>query len=247
MTNTEKDKLLDKIKKILAKAGNNPNEHEAAMAAEMAQEMLARHNLTMADVAAAEDKAEEIVQSDDPVTTTAHPWRRPLATAVATMYFCKYVFYSQGGKNRHIFVGTRANVAVAEMMFVYLITAVERLAQQGARSVPEKERSPYRTSFRAACSKRLCWRIAELITEAKRGKQTSSGTNLPACLDLYKKHETANEEWANNKWKSMRQVSAKLRTDLHYKGNTDGDRAGHTIGLNQQVSRQGNTPAKALT
>jgi len=45
-----REKLAERIRKLLALAGNNPSEAEAAMAMERASALLAEHNLTMAEV-----------------------------------------------------------------------------------------------------------------------------------------------------------------------------------------------------
>ena len=52
--------LLEKISKLLALA-SSPNEHEAALAAEKAAELLAKHNLSVADLG--QDKDEDITKS----------------------------------------------------------------------------------------------------------------------------------------------------------------------------------------
>jgi hypothetical protein len=239
MTNEDKDKLLDKIKKMLAKAGNNPNEHEAALAANMAQELLARHNLTMADVPD-DDQPDDLadIVTDGTIVTASHPWRRPLGSAVATMYFCKYMFVGAGGKNKHMFVGARHNVAVATVMYLYLLTTVERLAQEGSRSIPAQEKSPYRTTFRGACSTRLCARINERIRDAKQGTaMASTGTTLPALLSLYDRATSLNDAFIASKFGKLRQVTSRIR-NLHAKGYYDGDAAGRNIGLDQQVAQQ---------
>ena len=42
-----REKIIERIRKLLALAGNNPNEAEAALAMEKAQAELALHNLSM--------------------------------------------------------------------------------------------------------------------------------------------------------------------------------------------------------
>ena len=44
---TDMNKMLEKVKKLLALAGNNPSEEEAQAAALKAQELIAQYNLDM--------------------------------------------------------------------------------------------------------------------------------------------------------------------------------------------------------
>ena len=43
------ERVLEKVKKLLALAGNNPSEAEAQAAALRAQELIARYNLSITD------------------------------------------------------------------------------------------------------------------------------------------------------------------------------------------------------
>jgi len=235
MTEEMKEKLIDRIKKLLALAGNNPNEVEAAAAAEKAQELLALHNLSMADVkSTSQDKDEVELQGG--LYTSAHPWRRPLGNAVAALYFCKYMYRPYSGKNEHLFIGTKANIAVATMMFSYLFETVDRLAYAGSRAVPQHEKSPYRVAFRAAAVLRLTKRIHDRIRAAKQGQvKTSEGKNLPALLDLYEKHSLATDEFVKQAFPSVKQTKSSLRTSLHSRGSAEGAAAGDSIGLDQQI------------
>ncbi len=233
MTEVDKEKLLDKIRKILAKASNNPSEAEAEMAANMAQEMLARYNLSMSDVQVKDSSQDEIV-TDKSIVTASHPWRRVLAPMAAKLYFCEYMFIAGGGKNVHMFIGGKGNVAVATMMFVYFLATIEKLAQQSARQVPASERSAYRTSFRGACASRLATRIRIRIEETKRGTSTNNPGNLPALFGLYDAAQQANRSFIEKQYPTRKSVSTKVK-NLHDKGYRDGYSAADGIGLDQQV------------
>lgn len=45
-----REKILEKIEKLLALAGNNPSENEAISAALKAQELMAKYNIELADL-----------------------------------------------------------------------------------------------------------------------------------------------------------------------------------------------------
>ena len=181
-----KDKIIDRIRKLLALA-TSPNEHEAASAAEKAQAMLAEYNLSMAEVEAVNTNgSDEIVRDDSP--KPGKIWRRPLYGAVGRLYFCQYFYAHRGPLDTHTFIGARHNIEVAKLMANYLEEAIIRLGNEGARSVMPHERTRYKTSFMLSCAIRLCVRLRERLAETLRNSgtiKTEAGTTLPALASLY--------------------------------------------------------------
>jgi hypothetical protein len=246
---TEREKMLEKVRKLLALAGSNPNENEAQAAANKAQALLAEYNLTLADVEA--KKGDEFVIEKD-LVTSSYPWRRQIANAVAHLYFCRYFYqsvFNETGKSKvdiHCFAGAPHNVQVAKMMFDYLHRAVDRLAHEGSKKLTKKQQSPYRVSFRTACTARVAQRIYKRIEEAKAGKMKSetTGNTLPALASLYDtlgaqvekqlndaielQHPDEKEQARHNK-----KQNKNLRRDTL--GSIEGDDAGRKISLEQQV------------
>lgn len=232
-------KVMERIRKLLALAKSS-NEHEAARAADIAQAMLAEYNLN--EEAVVGTATVDIVVDGD-LTTDPYPWRRPLASQVAKLYFCKYFYTTHKNVkpvyDQHSFVGQRHNIVVAKLMFEYLIAAIDRLAREGARGLPEKQRSPYRVSFRTACAGRLCHRIADRIEAAKEGGQikTESGTTLPALLDLYEQADKAVSQFISDEIGELTTKTQKL-AKLDEQALLDGDAAGESISLDRQVGGQ---------
>lgn len=244
MTNQDKVRVLDKIRKLLA-LSTSPNEHEAASAAEKVQVLLAEYNLTLADVGGGAQAGEEVVQSESP-ETDSRPWRRRIGTGVARMYFCGYFFTYRkeyipsrkiGGYiryDKHTFLGLEHNAVVARAMFEYLIATIERLSKSGSSGMPAKERSSYVTSFQHMASLRLAKRIHERIEAAKKGmiKSETTGKNLPALLNLYEKAE----EQVKEAFEEIGVRTKKSRITLSSEqGAADGLRAGDSIGLDPQL------------
>jgi len=239
MTDDNLAKVMEKIRKLLALAKSS-NEHEAASAADKAQLLLAEYNLTLTDV---DSRTREGVEEDDDTETDSYPWRRPLGTWVAKMFFCHYMYSTFKRKktsyDRHIFVGKPHNIVVAKMMFEYLIATVERLARAGAKSIPLKQRSPYRVTFRTTCSSRLCTRIADRINVA-----TTSGlqipdkvTRLPALRSQYEQAQEEIDVFLEPRASEITKVKQNTKI-LHTQGSIDGNKAGEEIGLDQQVEQK---------
>lgn len=228
------DKVIERIKKLMA-LSRSPNEHEAARAAERAQALLAEYNLSQADVV--EDTGDHF-EIDKELETNSYPWRRSLGTVLARLFFCEYYYDTfKRGKtayDKHCFVGLRHNVVVLKLMFGYLITTVDRLAREGALTVDTRQRSPYRVSFRTACTNRLCMRIEARILQAKQGGLKSETGTALVVLDLYEKAEMQLGAFLEDKGLVFR--DQRLVT-LHDKGVRDGAKAGDEIGLDQQIER----------
>ena len=56
------EKIIEKIRKCLELANNNPSEEEAKSAALMAQKLIAKYDISMADVEDVASQCEEIVE-----------------------------------------------------------------------------------------------------------------------------------------------------------------------------------------
>lgn len=187
------EKVLEKVKKLVA-LSKSSNEHEAALALERAQALLAEYNLSIADIEKDESNPDFII-SRSPVQDSM-PYRRQVGHNISLLYFCTYFYeavpaMSKRGnvytRDRHCIVGAQHNVVVAQMMFDYLVKAIDRLAREGAAEVGKEAYWSFQTAFKVACTSRLCARIKERIAQARAGTTptTNKSGGLPALADLY--------------------------------------------------------------
>jgi len=250
MTQDDKDKVISKIQKLLALA-ESANEHEAALAAERAQAILAQHNLSLDEIKSVREGDADIVE-DASTMTKSYPWRRSIAVRVAELYFCKYFYRTirnyrgnaRSGHDLHCFVGSKQNIAVAKVMFAYLEVTVGRLARQAASTVPAEHRASFVTSFTNACAGRLCIRIKKRIEAAKRdGIQGEGGNNLPALASLYDRVDLRLSQYLDDHYPDMKETPNRAKM-YNIQGAIAGAAAGDRIGLDQQVNAQ---PSKKLT
>ena len=125
---SQENKILARVKKMLAlgnDAGATEAERDTAM--KMAYNLLAKYNLSIADLPADQnDEARELLS----VVISADKWARSLAHAVAKLFFCKYWFSRTGtaGKDSHQFVGRQSNTLTAMHMTEYLIKSIKKEA-----------------------------------------------------------------------------------------------------------------------
>jgi len=254
MTDELRAKMIDKVRKLMA-LSTSPNENEAAQAAEKAQTILAEYNLSMSEVET-DGKVEDKFITSSRVRTPSVPWVRYVAGAVGRMYFCKYYYTHeyvtdlsrQCGyvrKDMHSFVGASHNIEIAEMMFQYLIEAINRLSKEAIRNVHRVHRSGYDSSFKKACALRLASRIKDRIEAAKAGtvKSETTGTNLPALRSLYESNEKALTTYMEDQGTKLGK-GRKSGSLSNAQGAADGRAAGDKIGLDPQV--QGRASAHLL-
>lgn len=181
--------LVEKVRKLLA-LSESPNEHEAALAAEKAQELMLRHGIGMAQVALARGAGTIGVDAAG-VKSKVDPWRRHLADAIAK---------SMGG--RVIFVRTDRSTA-GEMWFFGPAGSAQSIAalyghlesqlvtMSAVATANRRERwvhgRTYRTSFLLGAVDRLDWRLwrhrLALTTEASHGALAIAGSAVDDAIE----------------------------------------------------------------
>ncbi len=155
------DRVVERIKKLLAlTTSQNPN--EAALAASKAQELLFRHNLSMAMVEAATEGGNPAYVADRFDSGGWMHWRRRLLAAVARNNFCRGVSY-QGTREVGI-VGEPHNVTVVKHLYAFLVRDILRLADllvKSERTLDEEESRAWKRSFYLGAVRTIAQRLVE--------------------------------------------------------------------------------------
>ena len=195
MTNSEK--IIDKIRKLKAKADDGSvTEEEASLYAEKVAALLQQHNLSEA---ALEIKSEEQEVTQDKLynSKTGDPWAQTMARAIANLYFCD-IFISNGGdgKTRIAFVGKPHNIEVAKSMTEYLIKTIGRLANAYTRLPSTQAHWDYTFSrakygFERGAGLRMYSRIMNLYKEQNASAPQTSTSGNPANLPALYQNEAA--------------------------------------------------------
>lgn len=115
--------VIDRINKLLALAdkNKNTNDNEALQALEMAQRLMAKHQIESTDL-------EELARDESDVIHVAceHKWdagyRKPLASIISNNYKCKC--YVRGGLI--IFIGVREDAMIAKAAFEFAYKFIMR-------------------------------------------------------------------------------------------------------------------------
>lgn len=106
-------KIMEKIKKVLALSKNNPSQEEAAAALLMAQKLMVEHNLTMEEVEGVTDKDRE-AQVDYSVMSGSHTaWKVALAVIIGNNFKTEVLRAGAG----FCFIGMEEDVQLTVSLF----------------------------------------------------------------------------------------------------------------------------------
>lgn len=132
---TDMNKMLDKVRKLLALAGNNPSEEEAKAAALKAQELIAQYNLDLSQ--GCEEKVSyKLVQA---VHSNNEGYRKPLAVAIAENFRCKAIMVG----NMVNFFGRDADAEACAATFNYLYRVSHNLGLKLEREARKRGESTH--------------------------------------------------------------------------------------------------------
>lgn len=225
---TKRENILIKVQRMLMLAEGATNEHEAALAAAMAQKFMLLHDLCIEDLGEITQEDTEIAEEAVYESGRLANWRLNLFCGVARSFGCRPLVQS-GYRTRTLkLVGTRADMAVARETYDYLVGAVERLA---SRKVKGYGRSVI-TSYKLGATHTI---VSRLRDQAKANKEevqksaTLAGTEL-----VLVKGEALKEHMSRY---TGTYESAKSRVDSY--GYSRGQRDGHGVGINSQVGGDG--------
>ena len=228
-------KIVDKIQKLLALTESS-NEHEAALAAEKAHELLAEHNLSMAQVESAskKEKLNEQVGHTSATSKLGARWVRNLWLATARLYFCEYLYSRGNHKTYHTVIGSEANTTTACHMAEFFTQSVVEMSK-GSSS---------QSSFRTGCALRLVARLNEMRKLAQEQPVTASNkSNLPA---LYEQTKEQLDNYISDTLGELKNVPSRNFSIADSNAYDAGRKAANSIGLNTQTTGTTNN-GRALT
>lgn len=198
------EKILDRIRKLLNVANDERgNANECANAAAMAAKIMAKHNLEMVDVIAADLKNDDAF-SDEFISDSSYDkklpgWYNVLGTCVGQTLDCvcrqQWQIGPKGRKVGFQLLGYKEDVEVGRWLFNYILIQINKLASEAwnTRAVEIKlakrrdpwasERRTFKDRYRYGVVLGITKRIRELYAreqEAKSEIRTSNGTSLVA-------------------------------------------------------------------
>jgi hypothetical protein len=227
------EKIINRIKKMLALANDlAATEGERDNALRMAYNLMAKHNLDIAEIEAHGKKAEE-QRIDFQNDSWSWLWAKQVNHIVGCLFFCKYYYGRSinGTQCEHHFIGRESNAMTAAVMADYIVNSI---LKEG-RKIGKQNTSPITRSFCVGAMQALSARVTQIIAEKEKELQGSAtpGTAL-VLASFYKNEQGANEQWL------VEHVGALKAGRAHsHKVNGDawaaGAEYGRNINLNMQV------------
>lgn len=218
---TDREKIVDKIKKLLAKAKGTTNEAEAAVFAQKAHELLVKHDVDEAEIVTEDETVDAPIVGTDVKVRYHSSAISGLASAVAQYYMCGGIVvrrFRGSSIVRYDFIGRESRTIVASQMFKYIEDTIYRMS---------KERFPdggnAKREFEKGASVNMAWRIVNMMKKAR----TDNPGNLPAIYDQAK----AEFEQYTKGMDKLRRVP--MKTGYGYR---EGAQAANNISMNAQVN-----------
>ncbi|MCB9779754.1 MAG: DUF2786 domain-containing protein [Alphaproteobacteria bacterium] len=170
---TASDKLLDRVRKLLALA-TSPNVHEAAAAAAAAQALITRHRLqALLDRAAAEEQAAAEVDDgrDRPLEDARkiRKWKAVLAAGLADANGCRAYTVSLGRRRQLLCVaGHRDDQDAVHALWDWLVKRLEWLsATHGTLPGGQSQDRDWHESFRIGAADAVVTRLRAVQEEER--------------------------------------------------------------------------------
>lgn len=228
-------RIIEKMKKLLAMADSKVNENEAMTAARQLHAMLAKHNISIEQLNEDEDTV-----NHEGVNQKCRPWKRIVAMYIAKLYFCEFYTSRAGTKSDYMFVGSEANRTFAIHIFKMVVKTIERESRIESRKLYGKEVSSFVNSFWTGAKDRIVERCNELMTQAKDGTlEDEEGNTLPAMLSTYERIQIQLEDWMSDNL-NLKSYKARTKAD-NRAGLNKGREAGNKVQLSRSLQSKNST------
>lgn len=262
------EKIIDKIRKLM-KLATSANEHEAALAAAHATELMLKHEIDQAKLAESDDGAEELGEVDEESideTGSIVPWKGNLAGGLAESQGCYFYYsatpYVRGQKQRrtYMIIGQESKRQTIKYMYQYLCAELIRLADEAFRKAILKHRAEakeyaasglemgpppsaraWKNAFRLGAASMIWKRLNEQREETHKEAEESGQS---AALVVVAKNAEAVQVWKKENVKKL----SKGRGGVFSSGSgfAIGREAGKTVGLGGGERALGQGSAKQL-
>lgn len=156
-----------KIRKLLALAGNNSNEHEAKVALEKAHAMMLEYGIS--EVGSDDPASIEVKMGDWVKGKFDKSWHYQVAQAVARLYGAQYIFFKAMGYHR--FAGMAHQIEAAEETFLFVVSQIDELYKTALKAfdgrLDRAQRAELRASFKDAAAVRIQVRVSKILNDRR--------------------------------------------------------------------------------
>ena len=232
----EAQAMLEKVRKLLNLAndkGATDGERENAM--RMAHKLLAKHNLTMAQVEATGQKTEKRILGC--MTFYGRPWAQVCAQSIARLFFCEYVVGTakRAADTRHFFIGKESNAITAAEMARYIVDSIRREARRHMRD--SGGGNIHARSFAMGAAAMIAKRVDDMLRESST--QRGDGKSL-VLASVYDQEQRENQRFQAEHMK-MKKGHARGKDEIEADAHAAGREYGRNVSLHRQVEESTST------
>jgi hypothetical protein len=217
---TDKEKIVDKIRKLLA-LSESSNEHEAMLAMENANKLLMKHNLEMSDVN--EVDINEMIEDDIMSGGRLMSYKTSLISSIMRLNNCEIVVHNRTRGQKIVkALGKKHNIQVSISMYEYLVSTMEKIIK--------KEKCGNANSFRIGFAHSINQKVNEIIKE--RNKKQNEFDE--ACTALVVVEKELVKKFMKEKYPNIRTTITKSSI-VDHASYSAGRTAGQAVSLNSQI------------
>ena len=220
------DRLIEKLQKILALAGNNPNQAEAELAMAKAQEMALAHGIDLALIGKADDADVDEIMQETLDMGQRLPTVNSFISDILVKFFDVRIIMSgsrQSGR-RLIFVGTRDAIQTAKYIYSWLGDTMVRCWQNyyhNTAGVELSSKQSYLFGFHNGLVNKLD-RNRKEIEASKLTNTNDRNKYAVACVNMKEKIQN----FLDDTFENLRKVptkSVRINQESYGRGVTDGN------------------------
>lgn len=230
MSEQDNEKVIDKIKKLLAIANDSAaTEGERDNALRMAHKLLVKHNLDMKDLHK-HGINEPRLKADS--ETFQMKWCIVIASSMAKLFMCKMFLAGKinATKGRYSFVGLESNATTAVLMTEYVIASILK----EARKRYKHNLSPESRAFGHGAANKIESRVNEMVDNV----QQEIGTGI-VVRSMYQNEFDLNMEFVKKELGvNLVPVKSKKTKIDNWGAYIEGTNHGGKINLNMQLSEE---------
>ena len=170
----DRDAIIERIRKLFAMSQDVSSVHEAAIAARRCRSMMDKHGINEADLATSEFLSKEVA-----AYKKRPKWQSLLILGVARAndVIVESVRDGHRGVLRSSFHGFEQDVLLAELMYEYLIGAMDRFYKEFSQSTGQSGKAVH-MSFNHGFACEMQKRLFEIADERKAELSEATGTSL---------------------------------------------------------------------
>jgi hypothetical protein len=200
------------------------NEHEASVAAGLAQGLLLEHNLTISDLSQITEEDSSIDEQSVESQRRLSAWRVSLCDGVAQAFGCQILIARSYRLTSIRIVGSPNDIAVAQLTYEYLSEVIDKLTKKNGRGYGRTYANSYRRGVVARLGERL-YEDSKQNKEDLKEKATEVGTAL-----VLRKEQNLTDHMSQ-----YGGTYSSGKSSIDYGAYASGYEDGESVSLNRQV------------